>query len=73
MINTEQNLRQNIMLELKKLTATNSPALFAMMQTDKGYLQLEKIIIEKVIDENLPPIAIIPQLETELSLAADYE
>lgn len=71
-MDTEQKLRDNIMSELRKLTATNSPALFKMIQTADGYKQLEKTIIEKVINDNMPPIAVIPQLESDYGIA-QYE
>jgi len=67
-MNTEQNLRQNILQELKKLTPSNSPFLYKMIQTKQGYNDIEKIIIEKVLHENLPPIAIIPQIESDYSI-----
>ena len=70
MENTEKKLRENILHELKKLTNENSPVLFSMLKTEGGYKQVEKIIIEKVIKENILPIAIVPQLEMELSLSA---
>lgn len=69
MESTEKKLRENILNELKKLTRENSPCLYEMIQTEKGYKQLEKSIIERVIRDNMLPIAIIPQIESDLSLA----
>ena len=39
-----------------------------MIQTEQGYANLENVIINRVINDKLPPIAIIPQLEMECNL-----
>lgn len=68
MSNTEQKLRNNILTELQKLNEVNSPVLYKMIQTKKGYEHVEKQIILRVISDNLLPIVIIPQIEMEYEI-----
>ena len=65
---TEKKIRKNVLHELQKLTSENSPVLFKIIQTQKGYENLERVIISRVIKENSLPIEIIPQLEMEYGL-----
>lgn len=64
----EQKLREEILTQLKKVTAANAPNLFEMMQSPKGYEQVEQMVINKVLHEQMVPAAIIPHLETELEM-----
>lgn len=67
----EQDLRLNIKNELSKVTKTNSPNVWAMFHTTKGklnqegYAKLEQRIIKMVIAGQIPPAAVIPQIEME--------
>ncbi len=58
-------LRNDIKNELSKVTAANSPNVFADIQTAAGYSRVEKAIIEKLLATKLTPAAIIPQMEQE--------
>lgn len=66
--NAEKELREEILKQLKKVTKANSPNIWERIQTKEGYLKLEEQIIYKVINQHLVPAAIIPQMETELSM-----
>jgi DNA repair protein RadC len=64
----EQELRAEILHQLKKVTKANSPNIWERIQTKERYAKLEEQIIHKVINQHLVPAAIIPQMETELSM-----
>jgi len=61
----ERELRENILVELRKVTHANSPEVFERIQTKDGYRKLESVIIQRVISQQIIPAAIIPQLEME--------
>lgn len=64
----EDELRQEILRQLKRLTVVNSPNLFQMIQTPQGYEETEKMIINKVLHDHMVPAAVIPILESELEM-----
>ena len=64
----EQKLREEILRQLKKVTSANAPNLFEMMQSPKGYEQVEQMVINKVLHDQMVPAAVIPLLETELEM-----
>lgn len=69
--NIETQLRLDIKQELSKLTKTNSPYVWGLFhhqngQLDKAaYARLEERIIRMMLAGNIPPAAVIPQLEME--------
>lgn len=63
----EENIRTNIHAELSRVTAANSPEIYAVIQTPDGYAKVEKRIIEVAIRESMPVQAVLPIVETELS------
>ena len=65
---TEKKLRQAILDELKKVKKQNAPFLHKLIQTKDVYNRIEEEIIDRVINEKLPPSAIIPHIESELSI-----
>ncbi len=67
MKSTENQLRMDIVTELKKVTQGNSPNLWKLLQNQNGFERLEIEIIERVIRDGLTPSAIIPQMESELT------
>ncbi len=64
----EDELRQEILRQLKRLTEVNSPNLFQMIRTPQGYEETEKMIINKVLHDHMVPAAVIPILESELEM-----
>jgi hypothetical protein len=64
----EQKLRAEIFNQLKKVTQANSPNLYEMIQSTNGYLQVEQMVIEKVLHDQMVPAAVIPLLESEMQL-----
>ena len=64
----EQKLRAEIFIQLKKVTQANSPNLYEMIQSSNGYLQVEQMVIEKVLHDQMIPAAVIPFLESEMQL-----
>ena len=64
----EQKLREEILKQLKKVTQSNAPNLFAMMQSPQGYEQTEQMVIRKVLHEQMVPAAVIPLLESEMEM-----
>ncbi len=64
----EQKLRAEIFTQLKKVTQANSPNLYEMIQSSHGYLQVEQMVIEKVLHDQMIPAAVIPLLESEMQL-----
>lgn len=64
----ELKLREEILTQLKKVTEANAPNLFEMMQSPQGYEQVEQMVIDKVLHDQMVPAAVIPLLETELTM-----
>jgi len=64
----EQKLRDEILKQLKRVTEANAPNLYAMMQSPKGYEQVEQIVIHKVLHDQMVPAAVIPLLESEYQM-----
>lgn len=62
----ENELREEIFRQLKKVTQANSPHVWEQIQTQDGYLKMEEKIIYKVISDHIVPAAVIPQIEMEL-------
>lgn len=63
MATIEQQLRNEILAQLKKVTKTNSPNIYARI--NRNYKALERDIIDKVITTGMQPAAVIPQMEME--------
>lgn len=64
----EKRLREEILKQLKRVTLANAPNLFEMMQSPQGYEQVEQMVIDKVLHDQMVPAAVIPLLETELTM-----
>ena len=64
----EQKLREEILTQLKKTTAANSPNIYSIIQTAKGYAAIEQQIISKVLKDRMVPSAVIPLLESEMDM-----
>lgn len=64
----EKKLREEILRQLKRVTEANAPNLFEMMQSPQGYEQVEQLVIDKVLHDQMVPAAVIPLLETELTM-----
>ena len=62
----EQQLRQEILMQLNKVTMSNTPKVFESIQTESGYRNIEQRIINLVIRDRITPSASIPQIENEL-------
>lgn len=63
---TEQQLRQEILTQLNRVTISNAPEVFELIQTESGYRNMEQRIINLVIRDRITPSACIPQIENEL-------
>jgi len=69
----QDKLRLAIKKELAKVTESNSPAIWKRIHNKKGFLnqkgyqQIESMVIKKMIAGQLTPQAAIPQLEMELN------
>lgn len=61
-------LRERILGALKQVTRANSPNIYRMIQTPKGYAKVEQVILDKVLSDNRIPEAVIPQLEMQWNL-----
>lgn len=59
-------IRERILNALKLVTKANSPKIYRIIQSSKGYQKLEERILEKVLRDNRIPEAVIPQMEMEL-------
>lgn len=59
-------IRERILNALKLVTKANSPNIYRIIQSSKGYQKLEERILEKVLRDNRIPEAVIPQMEMEL-------
>lgn len=68
MSETANKLREEILRQLKKVTQANSPNIWQGIQTSEGYKKIEQKIIERVISQNLVPAAVIPQMESEMTM-----
>jgi DNA repair protein RadC len=66
--NLVDELRNEILIQLKKVTAANSPNLHEMMHSSNGYAQVEKMVIDRVLHSQLVPAAIIPMIESDLDM-----
>ncbi len=66
--NLISELREEILLQLKKVTPANSPNLFEMLNTHGGYAQVEKMVIDRVLKSQLVPAALIPMIESEMQM-----
>jgi hypothetical protein len=64
----EQQLRSEIMTQLKRVTSQNAPNVWKLIQTESGYRDMENRIIRMVATEGLTPSACIPHIENELAL-----
>jgi len=64
----EQQLRTEIMAQLKRVTSMNAPNVWKLIQTESGYRDMENRIIRMVATEGLTPSACIPHIENELVL-----
>lgn len=58
-------LRNRVMQALKAVTAANSPNVYAQIQSERGYKQMEELVLERVLRDNRIPEAIIPQIEMQ--------
>jgi hypothetical protein len=71
MADIQEQLRLDIKNELAKLNVVNSPKVYAMFHdrfgkfSPQGYNNLEKRIIQMMIAGQIPPAAVIPQIEME--------
>jgi uncharacterized protein (UPF0297 family) len=66
MSETENVLRHEILEQLSKVTESNAPKVYKMLQTKSGYRNIEQRIIGIVIRDRITPSACIPQIENEL-------
>jgi len=64
----EQELRLEILKQLRKVTKANSPNIWQEIQTQSGYRRMEEKIIREMMHKQLIPAAIIPQIESELEM-----
>ncbi|NCA80709.1 MAG: hypothetical protein EOM76_11105 [Sphingobacteriia bacterium] len=71
-MNTEQKLRLAIKQALSKVTEGNSPNVYAFIHNKDGkidtamYNRMENRIVDKMLQNNLPVDAAIPQIEIEM-------
>ena len=66
MENIEKQLRTEIRTALQNVNETNCPNLYKRLSQKGGYLQVEEMIINMVINDHITPSSCIPQLESEL-------
>jgi hypothetical protein len=64
----EQQLRAEIMAQLKKVNTLNAPNVWQLIQSESGYRDMENRMIRMVAVEGLTPSACIPHIENELCL-----
>ena len=62
-----KKLRKHIYAQLKNITESNSPFIYAAIQTKEGYADIEMKIIKTAIREKMPVQAVLPHVENELS------
>lgn len=66
-------LRLEIKKQLSEVTQSNSPAIWGRIHNSKGglqqqgYLQIEALVIQKMISGQLTSAAAVPQVEMELN------
>jgi proteasome lid subunit RPN8/RPN11 len=64
----EKALREEILKQIKKLTPANAPNLYALASSPQGYLEIEEMIVRRVLKEGLPPVSAIPLIEQEMDM-----
>ena len=64
----EKALREEILKQIKKLTPANAPNLYAFASSPQGYLEIEEMIVRRVLKEGLPPVSAIPLIEQEMDM-----
>ena len=64
----QQQLRMEILAQLKKVTPYNAPNVWKTIQTVGGYRNMESRVIQMVAIEGITPSAAIPHIENELAL-----
>ena len=62
----EQQLRKEVHNQLLKVTSSNAPNVYRLLQTPGGYANMEQRAINLVIRDKITPSACIPQIENEL-------
>lgn len=62
----EEELRTEILRQLRKVDDQNAPHIFKLIQTEAGYREVENRIIYMVAQEHITPSACIPHIENEL-------
>ncbi len=62
----EQELREEILSQLKQLKPKACPKVYETIQTKSGYASIESMIISMVIHDKITPSACIAQIESEL-------
>jgi len=65
-MNTEQELRHEIIHQLSKVSNKNAPKMHKKLLSKEGYTEIEAKIILMVANEGLTPSACIPHIESEL-------
>ena len=65
-MSTETKLRTAIYEELGAVTKASSPFIHNSIQNPNGYKEIEEMIINNVVEGNLPVQAAIPQVEMQL-------
>jgi proteasome lid subunit RPN8/RPN11 len=65
----ERELRNEILKQLKKVTKANSPNIWERIQTRDGYAKIEEQIIYRVVNQHMVPAAVIPMMETEMTMS----
>lgn len=58
-------MRQRVLKALKAVTKANSPYIYRQIQSQEGFAKMEQRILEKVLQDNRIPEAVIPQIEME--------
>lgn len=66
-MSTEQKLRQEILSVLRNIDSGALPLVAQRLKTKDGYMFVEKSLIEMALEENLPPISAVSQLESALA------
>ena len=68
MTDLENQLRAEIMAQLRRVTTLNAPNVWKLLQSESGYRDMENRIVRMVAVEGLTPSACIPHIENELVL-----
>jgi DNA repair protein RadC len=63
-----QQLREEVLKQLKRVTKANAPNLFELVNNKIGYSKVEEMVIRKVIHDQMVPAAVIPLIEQELEM-----